>query len=483
VAIADLTGNLTYVNQAFLRIWGYDDPAQVLGRPAVSFWSSSEKAQAVVTALLTTGRWTGELVATRTDGAERTLLVQASTFSDAHGQAAGLLASFVDVTEERRLQAQLLQSQKLESVGRLAGGVAHDFNNLLTVIRGYLELSLQSLREDNPLVDYLTEVDRAADSAAGLTQQLLAFSRKQIIAPQVLDLNDVVQRVDAMLQRLLGEHIALEVHPGADLWRVRFDPGQAEQILVNLAVNARDAMPDGGRLTIETSNVRLDSAYAETHPDAHPGEYVLLAVSDTGEGMSSETRAHAFEPFFTTKQPGHGTGLGLAMIHGAVSQNGGRVEVYSELGHGTSFKIYLPRTVGTIASTDEPALRTSPAGRETILVAEDDERVRMLTVRLLSRLGYRAIAVGSGDEALAWLDTHAEPIDLLLTDVIMPGMNGKTLAERVRAVRPGTRVLFTSGYTANVIVHHGVLKPGVEFLAKPFSGSSLAQKVREVLDG
>jgi CheY-like chemotaxis protein len=361
--------------------------------------------------------------------------------------------------------------------------VAHDFNNLLTVIRGYLELSLQSLREDNPLVDYLTEVDRAADSAAGLTQQLLAFSRKQIIAPQVLDLNDVVQRVDAMLQRLLGEHIALEVHPGADLWRVRFDPGQAEQILVNLAVNARDAMPDGGRLTIETSNVRLDSAYAETHPDAHPGEYVLLAVSDTGEGMSSETRAHAFEPFFTTKQPGHGTGLGLAMIHGAVSQNGGRVEVYSELGHGTSFKIYLPRTVGTIASTDEPALRTSPAGRETILVAEDDERVRMLTVRLLSRLGYRAIAVGSGDEALAWLDTHAEPIDLLLTDVIMPGMNGKTLAERVRAVRPGTRVLFTSGYTANVIVHHGVLKPGVEFLAKPFSGSSLAQKVREVLDG
>ncbi len=483
IAVADLGGNLTYVNQAFLRIWGYDEPAQVLGRPAVSFWSSPEEAQAVVHALLTTGRWTGELIATRTDKAERTLLVQASIFNDAKGQPAGLLASFVDVTEERRLQAQLLQSQKLESVGRLAGGVAHDFNNLLTVIRGYLELSLQSLGENHPLVDYLTEVDRAADSAAGLTQQLLAFSRKQIIAPQVLDLNDVVQRVHAMLQRLLGEHITLEVHPEAGLWHVRFDPGQAEQILVNLAVNARDAMPDGGRLTIETSNVRLDGEYTASHPEVPPGEYVLLAVSDTGEGMSSDTREHAFEPFFTTKQPGHGTGLGLAMIHGAVSQNGGRVEVYSELGHGTSFKIYLPRTSGAPTMAEVTALRTTPRGEERILVVEDDERVRLLTVRLLSRLGYRAIAVSSGEEALAWLDAHPEPIDLLLTDVIMPGMNGKVLADRVREARAGTRVLFTSGYTANVIVHHGVLKPGVEFLAKPFSGSSLAQKVREVLDG
>ena len=482
VAIADLEGRLSYVNLAFLELWGYSDTADVLGRPAVSFWSSPEAAQAVVEALRRTGAWTGELVATRPDGSERVMLVQASSFADRTGKPAGMLASFVDVSEERRLRAQLLQSQKLESVGRLAGGVAHDFNNLLTVMKGYLELALQELPPGHAGVAHLHEVDRAADSAASLTQQLLAFSRKQIIAPRVLDLNDVVRRVHAMLQRLLGEHVALEFVTAADLWPVRFDPGQAEQILVNLAVNARDAMPQGGRLTIETANVRLDAAYVADHPDVEPGEYVLLGVSDTGVGMSSEIREHAFEPFYTTKQPGHGTGLGLAMIHGAVSQNGGRVEVYSEPGHGTSFKIYLPRADAERDASPARVVHAAPRGKETILVVEDDERLRVLTVRLLRQFGYQAVAVGGGEEALAWLAEHPAPIDLLLTDVIMPGMNGKVLADEVRRLRPGTRVLFTSGYTANVIVHHGVLQAGVEFLAKPFGSASLAQRVREVLD-
>jgi PAS domain S-box-containing protein len=483
IAVADLAGNLTYVNEAFLRMWGHTDASDVLGRPATSFWHAPDEAQQVVEALYATGTWTGELTARRTDGVLRTLMLQANLFRDGGGQPLGLLASFVDVTEERTLQAQLQQAQRLESVGRLAGGVAHDFNNLLTVMKGYLELSLTTLRPDDPLTDNLREVDHAVDSAASLTQQLLAFSRRQVIAPRVLDLNDVVRRALGMLQRVLGEHITVECVAAPDLGHVRFDPAQAEQVLVNLAVNARDAMPEGGRLTIETANVTLDEAYLARHPDAVAGEYVVLAVSDTGVGMSRETREHAFEPFYTTKLPGHGTGLGLAMIHGAVSQNGGRIEVYSELGHGTSFKIYLPRVTEDGLAEPGAPVAASPRGSERILVVEDDPHVRALTERLLRRFGYEVITAGDGEEALAWLTQHGLPVDLLLTDVIMPSMNGKVLAERVLAMRPDTRVLFTSGYTANVIVQHGVLKPGVEFLPKPFTTAALAQRVREVLDG
>jgi len=482
VAMADLDGHLTYVNRAFCDIWGYAHPAEVLGRHVGTFWLDPAVPAAVVTTLQSHGSWAGAMTAKRADGTQRELQLNASVFADPSGTSVGMLAAFSDITEMKRLQEQLLQSQKMESVGRLAGGIAHDFNNLLTVITCCLDVALLDAAGNDALRADLTEIGRAADSAADLTRQLLAFSRKQIIVPKVLDLNVVAARVHGILQRLLGVDIALEIVTVPDLCLVRFDPGQVEQILVNLAVNARDAMPDGGCLTLETCNVTLDDEYVRTHPGIVAGDYVMLAVSDTGLGMDSNTLAHAFEPFFTTKAIGQGTGLGLAMIHGAVSQNGGRVEVYSELGHGTSFKIYLPCVLGAASDREVESSGERPGGHETIVVVEDDDSVRALVVRLLERLGYRVFAFPGGEPALAWLRERSEGVHLLLTDVMMPGMNGRVLAERVVAVRPETRVLFASGYTANVIVQHGVLKPGVEFIAKPFALTTLATRVRAVLD-
>jgi signal transduction histidine kinase len=435
----------------------------------------------VIAALTTDGAWQGEIPARRKDGTVFDALLAANIMRDSAGVPVHLIASVLDVTEAKKLQLQFLQAQKMESVGRLAGGIAHDFNNLLTVINGCLELVLDAVPEPGGVRDDLMEISRAATSAAELTQQLLAFSRKQIISPQILDLGSVVQNLRGMLQRLIGEDILLEVIT-TPAGHVRFDPGQAEQILINLAVNARDAMPNGGRLTIETSSVKLDERYVRDHPGVSSGDFVLLAVSDTGTGMTPETLALAFEPFFTTKELGHGTGLGLAMIHGAVSQNGGRVEVYSELGIGTSFKIYLPRAIEPVsvpAATPRAAL---PRGTETIIVVEDEKSVRELIVKLLERQGYRVFAFGNGPEALTWVRTSADTVHMLITDVIMPGMNGKELAETVKSLRPAIRVLYSSGYTANVIVHHGVLKPGVEFIAKPFAASALATRVRDLLD-
>ncbi len=481
IALADRDGRLSYVNPAFLALWGYQRADQVLGRSALEFWRSPEQAAEVMQAIAH-GTWAGELVARRTDGSERTLVVTASLFTDEAGAPAGMVGSFTDVTEARALEAQLLQSQKMESLGRLAGGIAHDFNNLLTVIKGYLAVAQLSLPPGASVRDELRQVDRAADSAAALTHQLLAVSRRQVITPVALDLNQVVRRIHEMLVRVLGEDISLVLDTAPDLRVVRFDPTQVEQILLNLAVNARDAMPDGGRLTIETANVQLDADYARTHVGVTPGEYVLLAVSDTGVGMTADVREHAFEPFFTTKSVGRGSGLGLAMIHGAVAQNGGRIELYSEPGHGTAFKIYLP-----VAHEAAPAPRSLPVagvprGRETVLLVEDDAGVRSLARRLLEQLGYQVHDQPSGTAALAWLTDAAPRIDLLLTDVIMPGMNGRELADKVRARRPDVKVLFVSGYTANVIVHHGVLDAEVEFLAKPYTLESLARRVREVLD-
>ena len=482
IAIADLTGQLTYVNEAFLRLWGYGNAAEVLGRPATSFWANPAEALVVQQALHTGGSWTGELLARRADGEMRTLTLAASLFHDASGAPLGLLASFVDVTAERSLQTQLQQAQRLESVGRLAGGVAHDFNNLLTVMRGYLELSVTTLHADDPLAEHLREIEHAVDSAARLTQQLLAFSRRQIIAPRVLDLRDTVHGALGMLRRLLGEDITLRYLPADDVGLVRFDAGQAEQILVNLAVNARDAMPDGGHLTIELSNVTLDDAYVAQHPGVVTGDYVALSVSDTGTGMSRETREHAFEPFYTTKEAGRGTGLGLAMIHGAVSQNDGRIEVYSEPGHGARFTIYLPRVTASGEPSEPAGAVAAATGHETILLVEDDARVRTVAERLLTRAGYTVVPQPDGEVALAWLADTPLPVHLLLTDVVMPRMNGRVLAERAQQLRPGLRVLYTSGYTANVIVQHGVLKPGVDFLPKPYTGDALTRLVRTVLD-
>ncbi len=482
VAIADPEGRLVYVNPAFLRLWGYASEAEVLGRSPRDFLLELESAQHILEQLRMSGVYQGELPARRKDGTTFEVVVSANAVRDAAGGIVNVMGSFLDVSEAKRLQAQLLHAQKMESVGRLAGGIAHDFNNLLTVIKGYLELAMAGLHPRDPLYHDLAEANTAADSAAGLTQQLLAFSRKQIINPQVLSLNDVVARVRKMLPRLLGEDIELRTVLAPALGQVRFDPGQCEQILINLAVNARDAMPAGGTLTIETANTSFDPAYAREHPEVEPGDYVMLAVSDTGSGMSDEVKAHLFEPFFTTKGPGRGTGLGLAMIFGAVSQNGGRIEVHSEVGHGTTFKIYLPRVrQAAVQAWPEPRA-AQRRGAETILLVEDDEAVRSLALRVLARQGYTVHAFRDAASAIRAAGGMAEPLHLLITDVVMPEMNGPAMAQRLRELRPGVKVLFTSGYAEDVIVHHGVLVEGVEFLPKPYSPESLARRVREVLD-
>jgi len=481
LAMGDASGRIVYVNPAFLRLWGYSSDDEVLGRFLLEF-TDEQKAAPILERVRTLGSWVGELSGKHKSGASMQLRLSVSSISDAGGQLLNMVASFIDETGQKRLEAQLLHAQKMESVGRLAGGVAHDFNNLLTVILGGVELTRQELAPTHPAQEYLAEAEDAACSAGTLTQQLLAFSRKQIIAPKVLNLNDVVARVERMAQRLLGEDILLRTVCAPALGFVRFDPGQVEQIIVNLAVNARDAMPTGGRLTIETSNVRFDEQYLGAHPNVEFGEYVLLAISDSGTGMSEDVRSHLFEPFFTTKGPGKGTGLGLAMVYGAVQQNGGRIEVYSEPEHGTTFKIYLPRVPSAEKEVRLPERPSPKSGGEAILLVEDDERVRSFAATVLERFGYKVHAFQAPAHALTALSELSPKPDLLVTDVVMPGMNGRALSERVASLFPAMRVLFVSGYTENVIVHHGVLKENIEFLAKPYSVDQLARRVREVLD-
>ena len=389
-----------------------------------------------------------------------------------------------DEAERSKLEEQLQQAMKMEAVGRLAGGIAHDFNNLLTVIEGNVELMKMKIKPADPLLRSLDTIYKAAESAASLTRQLLAFSRRQIIEPKTLNLNDLIGNMMKMLPRLIGEDISLQAALDKDLGSVQVDPGQFEQVLVNLAVNARDAMPDGGQLVIETSNVDLDEEYCARHSHVQPGKFVLLAVSDTGCGMSTEVKQHLFEPFFTTKARGQGTGLGLATIFGTVKQAGGGIEVYSEPGHGTSFKIYLPRVEGPAGRLiqDKTDLEM-PHGKETILIVEDEASVRELAVRILKRLGYKALSAPNGGEAFLLVEKHKGPIDLLMTDVVMPGMNGRELAERLIRIQPTMRVLFTSGYTENIIVHHGIVEENLNFIGKPYTMQALAQKIREVLEG
>ncbi len=372
----------------------------------------------------------------------------------------------------------------MEAIGRLAGGIAHDFNNLLTVIKGYSQLSLLGFKEGDPLRGNLEEIKNAADKAADLTHQLLAFSRRQILELRVLDLNTLLQNLDKMLRRVIGEDIELVTILAEDLGRVKIDPGQIEQMIMNLAVNARDAMPYGGKLTIETANQELDEEYARVHVAVTPDRYVMLSVSDTGIGMTPEVRERVFEPFFTTKEKGKGTGLGLSTVYGIVKQSGGNIWVYSELGKGTTFKIYLPRV-------DEPLEERRvgrevkeglPRGNETILLVEDDEEVRKLAVQVLVNQGYKVLEAPQGLDAFLICAEHDDPIHLLLTDVVMPKMSGRELAETLISLRPKIKVLYMSGYTDNAIVHHGILGEGMNYLQKPFSVKELSRKVREVLD-
>ncbi len=395
---------------------------------------------------------------------------------------AQLFAEHVRAEQKAKsLEEQLRQSQKMEAIGRLAGGVAHDFNNLLTVIKGYSELSLMELKEGDPLRRNIEEIQRSSDRAANLTRQLLAFSRRQILEMKVLDLNSIIGDVDEMLHRIIGEDIELVTLLAGDLGRVKTDRGEIEQVIMNLAVNARDAMSSGGILTIETAKVILDDEYVRTHIDVKPGEYVMLSVSDTGYGMTPEVRERIFEPFFTTKEKG--TGLGLSTVYGIVKQSGGNISVHSEPGNGTTFKTYLPRVDEPLEELGEsPRFEGIPRGNETILIVEDDEAVRKLAVRVLEKQGYTVLEAHQEYEAFNFCEERKEPVHLILTDVIMPRMNGRQLIESLKEVRQDFKVLYMSGYTDNAIVHHGVLEMGVDFIRKPFTFEGLAKKVREVLD-
>jgi two-component system cell cycle sensor histidine kinase/response regulator CckA len=484
VMITERDGSITWVNPAFTRITGFS-AIEATGRKP-SILRSGKHDDAVYDTLWQTilaGQvWDGELTNMRKDGQ---LYLEAQTITpvrDTRGEISHFVSVKRDVSQRRRFEEQLRQSQKMEAVGRLAGGVAHDFNNILGVIMGYAEILKRRIPTADPLQGKVAEILKAADSAAGLTRQLLAFSRKQVLQPRVLDLNLVVADMDKMLRRLIGEDIELKTSLREPLGSVQADPGQIEQVLMNLVVNARDAMPGAGSLLIETAAVELDASSLTLHPGARPGPHILLAVSDTGEGMDKETVSRVFEPFFTTKALGKGTGLGLSTVYGIVEQSGGHIEVYSEKGLGTTFKVYLPRIEGTATRARlEAAPRPPLAVSETILLVEDEPSLRAMIRETLGDGGYSVLEAGTPRQALDVAAAHQGPIDAVLTDVIMPGMSGRELAERLSPLRPKAPVIYMSGYTDDAIGHHGLLDAGTLFLQKPFTANALLWKVNEAL--
>lgn len=485
VVVTDKEGNIQYVNPAFERITGYTKEEALNQNPR--FLKSGKTDPAVYKKLWETiarGEvWSGHLINRRKDGKLFEERVTISAIYDESHEIVNYVAVKQDISDFVLLEEQLRQSQKMEAIGQLAGGVAHDFNNLLTAINGYSTLALQRLDDSHPVKSYLVEVKKAGERAANLTRQLLAFGRKQILQPMLINLNDVVTDMSKMLQRLIGEDIQLNAKLAPDLMRVKADPGQIEQVLVNLVVNARDAMPQGGDLTVETASVELDHDYASKRIGVSAGKYVMLAVSDTGTGMDEQTRARIFDPFFTTKEKGKGTGLGLSTVYGIIKQSGGNIWVYSEPNRGTTFKVYLPQIVAAVPQTEKPELEISiPTGSETILVVEDEDVVRGLTRQILEEAGYRVLDTARGEEAVQICAEGKESIALLLTDVVMPQTSGKEVADQASKLVPGLKVLFMSGYTDEAIVHHGVLDSNIEFIQKPFTPIALTMKIRDVLD-
>jgi PAS domain S-box-containing protein len=486
IVIADGEGRIAFVNVQTEKLFGYSRaellgfPVEKLiperfrsGHPALRAGYSAEPKTRPMGAGIT-------LYGKRQDGAEFPVEISLSPLETEEGVLVS--ASIRDVTDRVQLEALLRQSQRMEAVGQLAGGVAHDFNNLLTAILGYAELV--GLRADVPKSarEEIGEIRKAAERAAALTRQLLAFSRKQVLEPVVLGVNELVSNLEKMLRRLIGEDVDLVTLLDPSVSNVRADAGQLEQVIVNLVVNARDAMPRGGRLTIETAEADLDEAYAQRHVAVRPGRYVMVAVSDTGTGMDAETKARIFEPFFTTKEKGKGTGLGLSTVYGIVKQSGGNIWVYSEPGKGTTFKVYLPRVEEILAEGAPRSQDSLPAvGTETVLVVEDEPSIRTLSRRVLEARGYRVLEAGNGKDALERVRGEEGPIHLLLTDLVMPDMPGTELASRLEQLRPGVRVLFMSGYTDDGVVRNGLLGSGRAFLQKPFTPTILANKVREIL--
>ncbi len=477
ILIADPHSRYLDANAQICRMLGYTRD-ELIGLHASDIVAVSEvpHIEPAIDAIRSTADYHREWIFRRKDGTTFSADVIATVMPDGN-----LLGVIRDVTERRLLEAQYQQAQKMEAIGRLAGGVAHDFNNLLTAILGYCELLLENIEPSDPRHGDVLNIQQAGTRAAGLTRQLLAFSRRQIVEPAILDLNEVIADMRAMLGRLIGEDIKVVLGLKPDLARVKADRVQVEQIVMNLAVNARDAMPRGGTLTIETANVELDAEYAKTHLAVRPGPYVALMVHDTGTGIPPEVQSRLFEPFFTTKEPGKGTGLGLATVHGIVARSGGSVGFYSEVGKGTSFKVYFPRVDSDLAG-ETPPLPPRALGRTLrILLVEDEDGLRALARRLLERAGHTVLVANNADDAHAIAAQHTA-IDLLLTDVVMPGTSGPELTRQLVAARPDLRVIYMSGYTEDAIVHHGVLAPGIAFLHKPFTSETLERKIREVFE-
>src|SRR5216117_2101718 len=478
-------GLIAECNDAMARMYGFDEADELLGTRLSDLHNVTDPVNREQIRAFIRGGYRVSDSETREhdrEGRPRVFLNNVVGFVE-DGQLVRVWGTQRDVTEQRHLEEQFRQSQKMEAVGQLAGGIAHDFNNLLTAILGNTQLLLRDLPPGDAKRGDVEEIRKASERAASLTRQLLAYSRRQMLQPEVLDLNGVVAEMDKMLRRLIGEHIALVTVLAPDLGRVRADPNQLEQVIVNLAVNARDAMPEGGKLTVETANIELDEAFAQAHLGAVTGSYAMLSVTDTGVGMDATVRAHLFEPFFTTKEVGKGTGLGLATVYGIVKQSGGYISVYTEVGRGSSFKVYLPRVDRLPHAAAPPAPRPVAArGSETVLVVEDDPAVLSLSCRALESEGYTILCASDGADALRIVERHGGEIHLLLTDVVMPGMSGRELAEQMAARRAGIRILYMSGYPGDAAVHHGNLVRGSAFLQKPFSPDGLARKVREALD-
>jgi two-component system cell cycle sensor histidine kinase/response regulator CckA len=481
--ITHIDGIIRYCNPAFEKITGYSKEETIGQNPR--FLQSGRYSREFYEQLWSTIRqgkvWKGRLINKRKDGSYYNQDSTISPVRDACGDMFGFVALNLDATEKLELERLYFEAQKLESVGRLAGGLAHDFSNLLTVINGYCEFLLQSFSAADPSRRYAAEIGKAGAHAASLTKQLLAFSRRQVVEPRVLDLNTVIRGAAPMLQRLIGEDITIETHLDGFLGQVMADPEQIHQIIMNLLINARDAMPAGGKIDVETMNISLGEDAAATHPDAKAGRYVLMRVTDTGHGIDDVIRPQIFEPFFTTKEVGRGTGLGLSTVYGIVRQSGGWVDVWSGVGIGTSFKIYLPRIDKPVLATPEKVGGRAESRGETILLVEDQDAVRSYAKEALEQYGYHIIEASSGDLAIGAASSHIGEIHLLLTDVVMVGMNGHELSERLQEFRPSLKALFVSGYGADVIARHGVLD-GVAFLQKPFSPDEIAAKVRQVLD-
>ena len=484
----DCDGSFPYINEQVCRYLGYTHDEMM----RLHVWDIAPNLQKdrwpeQWEDVKRVGKSTFETVHRHKDG--NFIPVEISANHIKFGDQAFHIAFVRDITERKReeeekakLESQLIQAQKMESVGRLAGGVAHDFNNMLSVILGYAELINSQLSNDDPLRAHLSEIEKAAKRSRDTTRQLLAFSRKQIISPRPMNLNDLIMETQKALARLIGEHIDLRFYPEKEPCHISFDPSQIDQILINLAVNARDAMPNGGKLTVETKNVHLDEGYCRKHPGAIPGSYVMLSVSDDGLGMDKKTLSHVFEPFFTTKEVGKGTGLGLATVYGIVKQNGGFIYVYSEPGQGSTFKIYLPGSMKEDEFTgevDETPFVHHVTG--TILLVEDDDMVRRMTEAMLNAIGYTVLVAETPLDAQSISEKEEAPIDLLITDVVMPGMSGPELSDKVKVARPGIKVLFMSGYTSNVIADQGILGEGVHFIQKPFGKNDLARKIHEVI--